>query len=219
MTEKCHVRVTTMNSIKKRDFYGYILPFLLAVLLCGLNSSAFAQDETSKTKPKEKGASQQGISGMTKRLADALAKMRLKPDAEGKYSLNISSGGYFDPIDRQQLIYSKKATVYMNQGAISKIVFEYYQFSFTNLMRQVKTLINTNPYSEDMAGLQISYSTNTGVNASYKVTDLQSGQTRRDVIEQYSSYLLSLINSLEIYTHNNRDVESAKIERAVQLGK
>jgi hypothetical protein len=214
-----HVTVMKVNCTEKKNFHVCLLPLLLTALVVGRGVPASAKDDASKNGLRERGAYLEGIPGMMKRLGDVIAGMRAKPDAEGKYTIRISSGGYYDPIDRQRFFYDKKAEIFMSQGKISKIVFVYYRFSFTNGVRQVKTLVNANPYSDDLTSLEISYSTNTGVNESCKVGDLQSPQIRKQVVDQYSGYLLSLIQSLEISRQADKIAESEKIERSVMLDK
>ncbi len=156
---------------------------------------------------------------MHKRLSEAITNLRTQPDSEGKFSFALSSGSRYDTLEAQKYVYNLKADVYMSQGRVSKIVFVYYQFGMTNQIREVKSLTNGNPGSDDLGSLEVNYETNTGETRAFKVGDLQSSHSRDEVISQYASYLDSLVNYVEIHMGKRKSHESGTIERAIQLGK
>ena len=51
----------------------------------------------------------------------------------------------------------KKAYVYMSGDRVSKIIFEYYQFSMDNKVRDVKIFTNNTPESGDLKSLRVDY--------------------------------------------------------------
>jgi hypothetical protein len=209
--------------MKKRNPARFII--ISMVILCiGIGYKAsFSQKKEQKVIKNEpsqdKGFLHEGMSGLHKRLADAIVNMRIQPDSEGKYSFGISSGSYFDLLERQRFTFNVGATVYMNQGKIGKIVLRYYQFSMTTMVREVKTLTNSNPGSDDLTSLEIHYVTNTGETKTFKVGDLQSRQSQDDVISQYSSFIATLIDNLELSKNKNTLNDTNTINRSIQLGK
>jgi hypothetical protein len=192
----------------------------LIILCSGIGfTSLYSQKKAINESAQDKGGKPNGVSGLHKRLADAIVNGRVQPDSEGKCSFVFSSGSYYDSLERQKLVYNIKADVYMSQGKISKIVFVYYQFSMTSQIREVKTITNSSLISDDLGLLEVNYETNTGETQSYKVGDLQSGESREAVISQYSSYLDSLVNYLEIHKTKSKAAESNNINRTIILGK
>jgi hypothetical protein len=213
------IAMMDVSKIKNRNLISHIVIFLTVLIIIAQNTDSYSQKKPAKEGSPDKGIQQDGIANLHKRLADTIGSLHVKPDTEGKHTFVISSGSFYDAGERSLVIYDKKALVFMQQGKISKIIFEYYQYSFGNMIREVKTLTNTNPNSDDIASLEIRYDNNAGETQSYRVGDLNSSQSRKDVIEQYSSYLLSLINRLELGRNKNKFMESTKIERTIQLGK
>ncbi len=190
---------------------------VLAILLLAA-VDAVAQDTVPVKKGEIDGTRYDGLSGIHKRLIEAINNIKIKPDDEGKYSFIISSGIFFDPLERQVCIYRKKAVVYLDQNKISKVIFEYYRFGMDNKVREIKTITNTSTESDDLASLQIDYTANTGEKNSFKAGDLELRQSQRDIIGQYANYLISLIYTIELNKHRAARLQSLQIERTLQLG-
>ena len=158
------------------------------------------------------------IPRLYKRLAAATKSLKLQPDQDGKLTFVISSGNYYDFIDRVPMVYHKKAFVYITQDRINKIVFEYYQYNMTSQVREVKTYTTTTPESEDLNSLTVEYTANTGEKEKYTVAELQKKDSQTGIITQYFSYYLALVYRLELYKDKTNNIDSGKIDRTVRLG-
>ena len=205
--------------MKKRNPFVFVIITLVTLYMGVGYTSLYSQKKATNESAQDKGGKPNSMSGLYKRLTDAIVNMRLQTDSEGKCAFIFSSGSYYDSLERQKLVYNIKADVYMSQGKISKIIFVYYQFSMTSQIREVKTITNSNLSSDDLGSLEVKYETNTGESQSFKVGDLQSGESRESVISQYTSYLDSLVNYLEIHKSKNKATESSNIDRTIILGK
>lgn len=153
-----------------------------------------------------------------RRLAAGIRGLTIEPDQEGKYTFLIASGSEYDMLERQRYYYNKKARVYVNQQKVTKIVFEYYRFSLINMVRDTKTFTVTDPENQDLSGLDILYTSSTGETRRYRVGDLNNKDSRRSVVKQYVSYLITLVIKLELHKNKKIDVETVGIERTIQLG-
>jgi hypothetical protein len=158
------------------------------------------------------------LPALYKRLVEAIQGAKLQPDQEGKIAVTMRSGNQFDMIERVFLVYSKRATVYMAQNRVSKIVFEYYQYNMTTQLREIKTFTTTTPDSEDIKALAVEYSTNIGDSEKYNLGDLQKKDSQKIIASQYYSYYTSLVYKIELYRDSLSQRESSKIDRTVQLG-
>lgn len=158
------------------------------------------------------------IPQMYKRLALAIKSLKLQPDQEGKLTFVISSGNYYDFIDRVPMVYHKKAFVYITQERINKIVFEYYLYNMTSQVREVKTYTSMTPESEDLKSLAVEYTANTGEKEKFTVAELQKKDSQTDIVSQYFAYYLALVYRLELYKDKTIKLESSKIDRTVQMG-
>ena len=155
---------------------------------------------------------------LMKRLIAGIKSLKVEPDQDKKYIFTIKSGYQYDMLERQHLMVYKKAYIYMAGESISKIVFEYYQFSMDSKVRDVKTFTNTSPESADLGTLLIDYSSNTGEKQKYTVADVQKRESQRNIIGQYVNYIISLVYSIELYKHKTVRIETVNIERTIQLG-
>jgi len=155
---------------------------------------------------------------LCRRLAAGIRSLALEPDQEGKYIFLIASGAEYDMLERQRYYYYKKARVYVNQQKVTKIIFEYYRFSLINMVSDTKTFTVTDPENQDLSGLDILYASNTGETRRYRVGDLKKEDSRRSVVKQYVSYLITLVIKLELHKNKKIDVETVGIERTIQLG-
>lgn len=158
------------------------------------------------------------VPALMKRLVAGIKSLKIEPDNDKKYIFTIKSGLHYDELERQHLMIYRKAYVYMNGDSISKIVFEYYQFSMDNNVRDVKIFTSDSPESADLARLQIDYSSNTGEKQKYTVADVQKRESQRSVITQYVNYIISLVYNIELYKHKTVRIETVNIERTIQLG-
>jgi hypothetical protein len=153
-----------------------------------------------------------------KRLVAGIKSLKVEPDQEGKYIFTIKSGYQYDQLERQHLLTYRKAYIYMSGERVSKIIFEYYQFSMDNNVRDVKVFTNNSPESDELKSLRIDYNSNTGEKQSYTVSDVSRRESRRSVIGQYLNYLISLVYNIEMFKHKTVRIETVNIERTIQLG-
>jgi hypothetical protein len=121
-------------------------------------------------------------------------------------------------IDRLFRVYYKKAHVYLTQGRVTKIVFEYYQYNMSNQLKEVKTLTASSPESADLKSLIIEYTTNAGDAEKYTLSELKTKNSQKDIADQYYSYYLALVYRMEMYKDRVIKKESDKIDRTVELG-
>lgn len=195
-----------------------VIKNITITLLLLAAAGAAAQNAAGEKKAVVEGTLFYGIAGNHKRLIEAITNLKIKPDEEGKYTFPLSSGIFYDVLDRQVCVYRKKAVVYVAQNRISKILFEYYQFGMDNKVREIKTFTHTAIDSDDLSSLQIDYIANTGEKQSYKAGDLTQRQSQREIIGQYANYLTSLIFTMELFKQKAARLQSLKIERTIQLG-
>jgi hypothetical protein len=176
----------------------------------GVNRSASAEDE---------GVTRDGrIPLFMKRLVAGIKNLKVEPDQEGRYIFTIKSGYHYDLLERQHLMTYRKAYIYMSGDRVTKIIFEYYQFSMDSNVRDVKIFTNTTPESDELKALRVDYSSNTGEKETYTVADVSRRESRRSVIGQYVNYLISLVFNIEMYKHKTVRIQSVNIERTIQLG-
>ena len=190
---------------------------LISLLLLAAAHAAAQEAETGK-KGDASGSRYDGMAGIHKRLVDAINNMKIQPDEEGKCTFTISSGVFYDPVDRQQFIYRKTAKVYLAQNRINKVIFEYYQFGMDSKVREIKTFTNTSADSDDLSSLRIDYISNTGEKQSYTAGELSLWQSQREIVGQYANYLISLIYNIELNKHRAARLQFLQIERTIQLG-
>ncbi len=194
------------------------------IMTCIMQGLVYSQDESSK-KPSgsasrinpEDPTRDYRIPLLHKRLVAAIKSLKLQPDKDGKLAFLVRSGNYFDYIDRVPYVYQKKAFIYMSQERVSKIVFEYYQFNMTSQVREVKTYTNQSPDSDDLKNLLVEYTDNTGQKEKFTVAELQKKNSQSDITSQFYEYYLALVIQLELRKDKTINVESSKIDRAVQM--
>lgn len=200
--------------LKKTVLYAVIASLVFS------QGALFAQKKTTDAPatPDEAVTRDDRIPVLMKRLVAGIKNLKVEPDQDKKYIFTIKSGYQYDQLERQHLMVYRKAYVYMSGDSISKIIFEYYQFSMDSKVRDVKTFTNNSPDSADLKALQIDYSSNTGEKQKYTVADLQKRESQRSIITQYYNYIISLVYSLELYRHKTIRIETVNIERTIQLG-
>jgi hypothetical protein len=158
------------------------------------------------------------IPDFMKRLVAGIKDLRVEPDKDGKYIFTIKSGYVYDQLERQHYMVYRKAYVYMTGDRVTKMVFEYYQFSMDSNVRDVKIFTNDSPENDELKSLQVDYSSNTGEKESYTVGDIGRRESRRSIISQYVNYLISLTYNIEMAKHRSLRIQSINIERTIQLG-
>ena len=201
-----------------------VIAFIACLVLAG---SALHAQKKAADKSGVSGSAEAADEGVTRddriplfmqRLVQGIKNLKVEPDQEGKYIFTIKSGYHYDELERQHLMTYRKAFIYMSGDRVSKIVFEYYQYSMDNNVKDVKIFTNTTPDSDDLKTLRVDYTSNTGEKETYTVTDVSRRESRRSVIGQYVNYLIALVYNIEMYKHKTVRIQSINIERTIQLG-
>jgi len=200
--------------LKKTVLCAVIISLALA------QGALFAQNKaTDSSASKDEAVTRDDrIPVLMKRLVAGIKSLKIQPDQDNRYIFTIKSGYHYDELEREHLMVYRKAYIYLSGESISKIVFEYYQFSMDSKVRDVKTFTNTTPESADLSKLLVDYNSNTGEKQKYTVVDVQKRESRRSIITQYVNYIISLVYSIELYKHKTVRIETVNIERTIQLG-
>jgi hypothetical protein len=155
---------------------------------------------------------------ISKKLGDLFKQMEVKPDPDGTVKYLIDSGFFFDKRERKKYVFHKKAVLYMAQSQITKIQFEYYQFSMDSMLKEIKTITNASPNSADLKNVEISYWSSAGEENKYRVGDLKNIVDKRKVLYQYIDYLKLLLHKTEVLRNRLARKETHKVDKTVDLG-
>ncbi len=189
-----------------------------AVMLSLFAGTVFAQEQPSPGQTEADPENDSYVVELHKRLGGIITELNLKPESDGSYEIIIDSGYFNDDYERQKYVYYEKAIVTAPQGSVTRIIIEYYQFSLVNQLKEIKTLVNSSPGSQNLGDLLVTYTASDGESSQFFVKDLSEKSFKVKVVTQYRAYLIDLLQKMENYETTLIKREKFEVDRIINLG-